>query len=93
MACAGLGIFADELAGRLKDRTTMTLRQLVAKVGIERWDQRAERLGSILGKHRDVVSVGRMQARKGDPRIRSLPKDKDKDRQVRALQFHSSVVP
>ena len=34
----------------------MTLGQLVAAVGIERWDQRAGKLGSVLGKHPDVVS-------------------------------------
>jgi hypothetical protein len=56
LACAGLGIIRESLAGRLKDRETTTLRQLVATAGIERWDQRAGKLGSILGKHPDVVS-------------------------------------
>ena len=39
-----------------KDRKTTTLRQLVATIGIERWSQRAGKLGSVLGKHPDVVS-------------------------------------
>jgi hypothetical protein len=56
LACAGLGIVTESLAGKLKDRRTMTLRQLVATVGIERWNQRAGKLGGILGKHPDVVS-------------------------------------
>ena len=56
LACAGLGIDTVSLAGRLKDRKTTSLRQLVATVGIERWDQRAGKLGEILGKHPDVVS-------------------------------------
>ena len=46
----------ESLAGRIKDRKTTALRHLVATVGIERWDQRAGQLGSILGKHPDVVS-------------------------------------
>ncbi len=56
LACTGLGIVTESLSGNLKDRKTMTLRQLVATVGIERWNQRAGKLGSILGKHPDVVS-------------------------------------
>ncbi len=56
LACTGLGIAMESLTGRIKDRKTTTLRQLVATVGIERWDQQAGRLGSILGKHPDVVS-------------------------------------
>jgi hypothetical protein len=56
LACSGLGIVTESLSGNLKDRKTMTLRQLVATVGIERWNQRAGKLGGILGKHPDVVS-------------------------------------
>lgn len=56
LACAGLGIIMESLAGRLKDRKTTMLRQLVATAGIERWGQRAGKLGSILAKHPDVVS-------------------------------------
>lgn len=56
LACAGLGIVVESLAGRNKDRKTMALRQLVATIGVERWDQRAGKLGGILGKHLDVVS-------------------------------------
>ena len=56
LACNGLGIGATSLTGRIKDRKTTRLRQLVATVGIERWDQRAGKLGTVLGKHPDVVS-------------------------------------
>jgi putative transposase len=56
LACTGLGIVMESLAGRFKDRKTTTLRQIVATVGIERWNQRAGELGGILGKHPDVVS-------------------------------------
>ncbi len=56
LACAGLGVEADSLAGALKDRKTTRRRQLVATVGIERWGQRAGPLGGVLGKHPDVVS-------------------------------------
>ena len=34
----------------------MKLRQIVAALGIERWEQRAGCLGEALGKHPDVVS-------------------------------------
>jgi hypothetical protein len=44
------------LAGNLKDRQTTKLRQVVATLGIERWEQRAGSLGGALGKHPDVVS-------------------------------------
>jgi hypothetical protein len=56
LACKGLGIDEASLTGRIKDRKTTRLRQLVATVGIERWEQRAGKLGHILGKHPDVVS-------------------------------------
>jgi putative transposase len=56
LVCAGLGVDMELLAGRIKDRRTTRLRQLVATVGIERWNQRAGKLGSLLGKHPDVVS-------------------------------------
>ena len=56
LARKGLGIDEASLTGRIKDRKTTRLRQLVATVGIERWEQRAGKLGHILGKHPDVVS-------------------------------------
>jgi len=56
LACSGLGIVPESLAGKLKDRRTTMLRQIVATLGIERWDQRAGKLGGVLGKHPDVVS-------------------------------------
>ncbi len=56
LVCAGLGIDMELMTGRIKDRKTTTLRQLVATIGIERWNQRAGKLGSILGRHPDVVS-------------------------------------
>ena len=56
LVCAGLGVDMESMTGRIKDRKTTTLRQLVATIGIERWNQRAGKLGSILGKHPDVVS-------------------------------------
>jgi putative transposase len=56
MACAALGIAAESLAGPHKDRKTTRFRQLVATVGIERWGQRAGKIGGVLGKHPDVVS-------------------------------------
>jgi hypothetical protein len=37
-------------------RKTTKLRQIVATLGIERWEQRAGSLGEALGKHPDVVS-------------------------------------
>ena len=51
-----LGIEPELLMGGRKDRLTMWRRELVATVGIERWGQRAGRIGSLLGKHPDVVS-------------------------------------
>jgi REP element-mobilizing transposase RayT len=56
LACKGLGIDEAALTGRIKDRKTTRLRQLVATIGIERWEQRAGKLGNVLGKHPDVVS-------------------------------------
>ena len=56
LACAGLGISINSLSGPHKDRAITRLRQLVATVGIERWGQRAGRIGGVLGKHPDVVS-------------------------------------
>jgi len=38
----------ESMTGRIKDRKTTTLRQLVATIGIETWNQRAGKLGSIL---------------------------------------------
>jgi hypothetical protein len=55
-ACNRLGIDEASLTGRIKDRKTTRLRQLVATVGIERWEQRAGKLGHTLGRHPDVVS-------------------------------------
>ena len=46
----------ESLAGKLKDRRTMMVRQVAATLGIERWDQRAGKLEGMLGKHPDVVS-------------------------------------
>jgi len=46
----------ESLAGKLEDRRTMMVRQVVATLGIERWDQRAGKLEGMLGKHPDVVS-------------------------------------
>ena len=56
LACSSLGISPDTLSGNLKDRETTKLRQIVATLGIERWEQRAGSLGEALGKHPDVVS-------------------------------------
>jgi hypothetical protein len=56
LACAGLGIPSEGLIGPRKDRATTRRRELVATVGIERWEQRAAEIGSLLGKHPDVVS-------------------------------------
>jgi REP element-mobilizing transposase RayT len=56
LACFSLGISPDTLSGNLKDRKTTKLRQIVATLGIERWEQRAGSLGKALGKHPDVVS-------------------------------------
>ena len=64
-ACSKLGIDVSVLAGPRKDRETMRLRQLIAALGVERWSQRAGRMGAILGKHPDVVS---RWARKGAER-------------------------
>lgn len=56
LACSRLGILPETLSGNLKDRKTTKLRQIVATLGIERWEQRAGSLGRVLGKHPDVVS-------------------------------------
>lgn len=56
LVCVSLGISPDTLSGNLKDRKTTKLRQIVATLGIERWEQRAGSLGEALGKHPDVVS-------------------------------------
>ena len=56
LVCCGLGVEMELMTGRIKDRKTTTLRHLVATIGIERWNQRAGKLGAILGKHPDVVS-------------------------------------
>ena len=56
LACKGLGIARRRCPAELKDRKTTRLRQLVATIGIERWEQRAGKLGDVLGKHPDVVS-------------------------------------
>ena len=65
LACSSLGISPDILAGNFKDRRRTRLRQIVATLGIERWNQRAGVLGEVLGKHPDVVS---RWARKGADR-------------------------
>lgn len=56
LACSRLGISPETLSGNLKDRKTTKLRQIVATLGIEGWEQRAGSLGRVLGKHPDVVS-------------------------------------
>jgi len=56
LVCCGLGVEMESMTGRIEDRKTTTLRQLVATIGIETWNQRAGKLGSILGRHPDVVS-------------------------------------
>jgi putative transposase len=53
---ACLGITIDALASSRKDPETNRLHQLVATVGIERWNQRAGRLGAVLARHPDVIS-------------------------------------
>jgi REP element-mobilizing transposase RayT len=55
-ACRALAVSPEALTGPYKDRTTTRLRQLVATVGIERWGQRAGKIGDVLVKHPDVVS-------------------------------------
>ena len=53
---ACLGVAIDALASSRKDPATNRLHQLVATVGIERWNQKAGKLGALLGKHPDVIS-------------------------------------
>ena len=55
-ACAILGVELERLAGRRRDGETAANRRLVAAVGIERWGQRATRIGSLLDKHPVAVS-------------------------------------
>jgi hypothetical protein len=55
-ACRALDIDLRVLHSQKKDRATTRLRELVAAIGIERWEQRAGELGRVLGKHPDVVS-------------------------------------
>ena len=56
LACKALGVTSHSLTGPHKDRKTTRLRQLVATVGIERWGQRAGKIGEVLVRHPDVVS-------------------------------------
>ncbi len=56
LACRALGIDPSALRSGRQDRATTRLRELVAAVGIERWDQRAGELGRALGRHPDAVS-------------------------------------
>ncbi len=65
LACAGLKISIEALACARQDRESTRLRQIVATLGIERWGQRAGKLGAVLGKHPDVIS---RWARKGAER-------------------------
>ena len=53
---ACLGITIDALTSSRKDPETNRLHQLVATVGIERWNQSAGKLGAVLAKHPDVIS-------------------------------------
>jgi hypothetical protein len=86
LACNGLGIDATSLTGRIEDRKTTRLRQLVATVGIERWEQRAGKLGHILGKHPDVVS---RWARTGAERRSSDPDFAEKFDRLDATRVES----
>ncbi len=45
-----------DVASRRQDREAGTLRRLIASCGIERWDQRAGELATVLRKHPVVVS-------------------------------------
>jgi hypothetical protein len=54
--CACLGVAIDALASSRRDPETNRLHQLVATVGIERWNQTAGKLGALLGRHPDVIS-------------------------------------
>ncbi len=53
---ACLGVTVEVIASSRKDPETNRLHQLVATVGIERWNQKAGKLGALLGRHPDVVS-------------------------------------
>jgi REP element-mobilizing transposase RayT len=53
---ACLGVSVEVIASSRKDPETNRLHQLVATVGIERWNQKAGKLGAVLGRHPDVVS-------------------------------------
>lgn len=56
LVCVCLGVTIDALASSRKDPETNRLHQLIATVGIERWNQSAGKLGGLLGKHPDVIS-------------------------------------
>lgn len=56
LACDGLGISIETIACARQDLKTTEFRQVIATLGIERWGQRAGKLGAVLGKHPDVVS-------------------------------------
>lgn len=70
LACVGLGIAIETLAGARQDLKTTRFRRIIATLGIERWGQRAGELGAVLGKHPDVVS---RWARNGADRRSSDP--------------------
>jgi putative transposase len=56
LACECLGADPRDVASRRQDRETGRLRRLIASCGIERWDQRAGELATVLRKHPVVVS-------------------------------------
>jgi putative transposase len=53
---ACLGVTIEVIASSRKDPETNRLHQLVATLGIERWNQKAGKLGALLGRHPDVIS-------------------------------------
>ncbi|RLE24014.1 MAG: hypothetical protein DRJ65_10705 [Acidobacteria bacterium] len=46
----------DQLASRVRDRQTATMRRMVVTLGVERWEQRGAALAEVLNKNPDVVS-------------------------------------
>ena len=56
VTCRILDIDPMELAGDGKNRDLSRMRYLIAVLGVERWGQRAKKLGGLLGRRGDAVS-------------------------------------
>jgi REP element-mobilizing transposase RayT len=70
VVCELLGVDAERVASRVRDRATAAARQKIVTLGVERWRQNRTALARILRKNPDMVSwwAGRGARRRlGDP--------------------------